>query len=62
MSTLATRSHAPAPETPTPADLAEARRALRVRLLKDLVSNGLYQVRADRLADRLVSVLEIDAG
>lgn len=62
MSTLATRNAPAAPEAMSPADLAAVRRALRVRLLKDLVSNGLYEVRADRLADRLAHLLDPDAG
>jgi len=36
---------------------AEARRILRVRLLRDLVANGLYRVPTRELAERLAPVL-----
>ena len=42
--------------------LAEARRALRVRLLRDLVSNGLYRVRSGPLAERMLMRLDWDVG
>jgi hypothetical protein len=35
-------------------DLEAERRRLKVRLLRDLVSNGLYRVRMDELVDRLL--------
>lgn len=59
-------SHAPSalppvPVEAAPADRAAARRALRVRLLRDLVSNGLYQVPTAALAERLVPVLRAGA-
>ena len=38
-------------------DLALVRRELRIGLLRDLVSNGLYQVSTEALADRLLGVL-----
>ena len=38
-------------------DLEARRRALRVRLLRDLVETGLYKVPVEALADRLMSVL-----
>ena len=42
---------------PTRDDIAVARRDLRIRLLRDLVANGLYQVPTEALADRLVAVV-----
>jgi anti-sigma28 factor (negative regulator of flagellin synthesis) len=36
-----------------------ARRRLRVQLLKDLVSNGLYRVDTGALAEKLMSVLKL---
>ena len=36
---------------------AEARRVLRVRLLRDLVSHGLYRVPTRQLAEKLVPVV-----
>jgi hypothetical protein len=47
----------PVPVEAAPADSEAARRALRVRLLRDLVSNGLYRIRIEELAERLVPVL-----
>ena len=38
-------------------DLAIIRRQLRIRLLRDLVSNGLYRVPTEALAERLVAVV-----
>jgi hypothetical protein len=53
--------HAPACVPPAaeaaPTDPEAIRRALRVRLLRDLVSNGLYQVPTEALAERLLPVL-----
>lgn len=40
----------------------DERRQLRVRLLRDLVSNGLYRVETDALAAKLVEVLELGPG
>lgn len=51
----------PVPVEAAPADRAAARRALRVRLLRDLVSNGLYQVPTQALVDRLLPVLRVGA-
>ena len=45
------------PAEAAPVEREAARRALRVRLLRDLVSHGLYRVDRDALAERLVSVL-----
>ena len=46
-----------APEVATCSESQDdARRKLRVRLLRDLVSNGLYRVPVDALADRLAVV------
>lgn len=45
------------PVEAAPADPEAVRRALRVRLLRDLVSHGLYQVPTDALAERLLPVL-----
>jgi hypothetical protein len=39
-------------------DLEAERRRLKVRLLRDLVANGLYRVSVDALAERLATVLE----
>lgn len=36
-------------------DLETARRALRVRLLRDLVHEGLYRLPAEGLAERLLA-------
>jgi hypothetical protein len=36
-------------------DLEIARRALRVRLLRDLVHEGLYRLPSERLAERLLA-------
>lgn len=47
----------PVPVEAAPADREAARRALRIRLLRDLVNNGLYQVPTEALAERLVGVL-----
>ena len=47
----------PHPAPPQTPDLEARRRALRVRLLRDLVENGLYKVPVEALADRLMSVL-----
>jgi hypothetical protein len=43
-------------QPPSPATV-EARRRLRVKLLRDLVSNGLYRIPTRELAERLVPVL-----
>lgn len=40
-----------------PMSLDAVRRRLRVRLLQDLVSRGLYRVPTEALAERLVDVL-----
>lgn len=45
------------PAEAAPVDPEAVRRALRVRLLRDLVSHGLYQVPTDALAERLLPVL-----
>jgi hypothetical protein len=42
------------PSSPT---TAEARRRLRVGLLRDLVAHGLYRIPTRELAERLVPVL-----
>lgn len=47
----------PVPVEAAPRTREAARRALRVRLLRDLVGNGLYRVPTDALAERLVPVL-----
>lgn len=47
----------PVPIEAAPADRDAARRALRIRLLRDLVQNGLYQVPTAQLAERLIPVL-----
>lgn len=44
---------------PPASDQCQARRRLRVRLLRDLVSQGLYHVPVDLLADRLLQVPEL---
>ena len=48
----------PVPVEAAPADRDAARRALRVRLLRDLIANGLYQIPTEALAERLVAVLQ----
>jgi hypothetical protein len=40
--------------------LDEARRRNRIKLLRDLVSNGLYRVQTERLAERLAPILQQD--
>ena len=42
---------------PSADDLALVRRQLRIDLLRDLVSNGLYRVSTEALAERLVGVV-----
>ena len=42
----------------SPSDPEAARRVLKIRLLRDLVSHGLYRVPTDALAERLGPVLE----
>lgn len=42
---------------PSADDLAVVRRDLRIRLLRDLVSNGLYRVSTEALAERLIGVV-----
>lgn len=38
----------------------EAQRRARVRLLKDLVQNGLYRIDTERLADKLLHQYRVD--
>lgn len=53
----ARRPEQQASSEPSADDVALVRRQLRIRLLRDLVSNGLYQVPTEALADRLIGVL-----
>jgi hypothetical protein len=47
----------PSVEPSPPMNLDQARRRLRVRLLHDLVSRGLYRIPMEALAERLADVL-----
>ena len=42
---------------PSRDDIAAIRRQLRIELLRDLVSSGLYRVSTDVLAERLMAVV-----
>jgi hypothetical protein len=44
-------------DEPSADDVALVRRQARLRLLRDLVSNGLYRVPTEALAERLVGVV-----
>ena len=61
--TAVVREHEMTGSTPgRDAEVSATRRALRLKLLRDLVSEGLYRVRPDDLAERLLTRLGPDLG
>ena len=43
-------------------DQDQVQRALRIQLLRDLIKSGLYRVRPDELAERMLEQLGPDLG